>query len=850
MQVLGIVDHKIIHNNEDDDENPIEYKPYGKNMMITSTAWRNNSNAACGGVGILLNKVATDALAEVVSFNNRILIANFGGNPEATVIVHYVPCEGADNAEEHYQHLTDAVHTVPKHNMILIVGDCNAHTGSEDALFSFHETTNNNGKLLLEFAEENNLMITNTRFQKKRGKLWTYISDMNGLKSQIDYILVNKKWKNSIRNVEAYSSFSSLGTDHRVLSARIKLSLRTSKTPSKKMYDWYPLREDTNLQQLYTVTVKNRYSELQDNSETLTELYQHLITANQETAEKMIPVKKKKPKKKASVDPRVVSCRKKVQEAFEAYTKDASEENQIQLQSEKELLQQKYQELEEEDLNEMIDQVETADKSCKHGESWKLINKISGRKNTKSGILKGKNKEERVKNWYLHFSLLLGKEPIVDDEDEEIQPVFTNLRYKTGPFDIDEYQAAKKRLKEGKAAGQDGIPPEVLKRCDIDDIVLKFANKLLLNLEKPDQWSESNLIPIAKSGDLRLGGNYRGIMLNSLVLKITNKMMLNRIQPTLDPHLRPNQNGFRPGRTTTAQILALRRIIEGVKSRNLSAIITFIDFRKAFDSIHRGKMLKILRAYGIPDELVNAIAKTYENTKARVLSPDGETELFEILAGVLQGDTLAPYLFAITLDYAMREAIGNDENRLGFTIEERKSRRTPATSITDLDFADDIALISDQVQETQELLTRIEKATAKVGLCINVKKTVVMPFHQTDNVEIKTREGVKLKSVEEFKYLGAWMSSSEKDFNTRKAQAWTACHKLHKVWKSKLPRSTKIRLFVSTVESVLLYGSETWTITKQMEKKIDGCYTRLLRMALNISWQQHLTNEACLRCQR
>ena len=108
-----------------------------------------------------------------------------------------------------------------------------------------------------------------------------------------------------------------------------------------------------------------------------------------------------------------------------------------------------------------------------------------------------------------------------------------------------------------------------------------------MNLEKPDQWSESNLIPIAKTGDLSIGGNYRGIMLNSLVAKVVNKMMLNRIQPVLDPYLRPNQNGFRPGRTTAAQILALRRIIEGVKARNLPAIITFIDFSKAFDSIHR-----------------------------------------------------------------------------------------------------------------------------------------------------------------------------------------------------------------------------------------------------------------------
>ena len=121
-------------------------------------------------------------------------------------------------------------------------------------------------------------------------------------------------------------------------------------------------------------------------------------------------------------------------------------------------------------------------------------------------------------------------------------------------------------------------------------------------------------------------------LISAIAAKMTNKMLLNRILPAIDPHLRPNQNGFRPGRTTAAHILALRRIIESAKKFNLKAILVFIDFKKAFDSIHRGKMLKILQAYGIPEKLVKAIAVLYENTKAKVLSPDGETETFSIQA--------------------------------------------------------------------------------------------------------------------------------------------------------------------------------------------------------------------------
>ena len=77
----------------------------------------------------------------------------------------------------------------------------------------------------------------------------------------------------------------------------------------------------------------------------------------------------------------------------------------------------------------------------------------------------------------------------------------------------------------------------------------------------------------------------------------------------------------------------------------------FVDFAKAFDSIHRGKMKNILSAYGIPTETVEAIMILYRETRSMVRSPDGDTPYFDITTGVLQGDTLAPFLFIICLDY-------------------------------------------------------------------------------------------------------------------------------------------------------------------------------------------------------
>ena len=88
-------------------------------------------------------------------------------------------------------------------------------------------------------------------------------------------------------------------------------------------------------------------------------------------------------------------------------------------------------------------------------------------------------------------------------------------------------------------------------------------------------------------------------------------------------------------------------------TRKLPAVLIFIDFKKAFDILHRGKMLKILEAYSIPVKIVEFIRLMFEKKMAKVLTQDGETELFEILAGVLQGATLALYLFAIVIDYCI-----------------------------------------------------------------------------------------------------------------------------------------------------------------------------------------------------
>ena len=225
----------------------------------------------------------------------------------------------------------------------------------------------------------------------------------------------------------------------------------------------------------------------------------------------------------------------------------------------------------------------------------------------------------------------------------------------------------------------------------------------------------------------------------------------------------------------------------------------------------------------------------------KVRSPDGDTEYFDIVAGVSQGDTLAPYLFIICLDYVLRTSIDKIREN-GFELTKKRSKRYPAKTITDADYADDLALLANTPNQAETLLHSLERAAAGIGLHVNAHKIKYMCYNQTGN--ITTLDGASLRLVDKFTYLGSSVSSTENDIDTRLTKAWTAIDRLSIIWKSDLTDEMKRSFFQAAVVSILLYGCTTWTLTKRLEKKLDGNYTRMLRAILNKSWRQHPTRRA------
>ena len=198
------------------------------------------------------------------------MAAAFNGNPRATIISCYSPTNVSEETElvTFYDELSSLVRSIPKHNMLVIGGDMNAQIGKNgNNKYSLHNTSNRNGQHLTDFMIENRLVCLNTNYQKREGKLWTY-TYANNTKAQIDYVLINKKWKNSAMNCEAYSSFEGVSTDHRIVTAKIRLSLRKNakRTATTKHYDW-ALLNNKDIRDKYVLELRNRFETLQEKTE-------------------------------------------------------------------------------------------------------------------------------------------------------------------------------------------------------------------------------------------------------------------------------------------------------------------------------------------------------------------------------------------------------------------------------------------------------------------------------------------------------------------------------------------------------------------------------------------------------
>ena len=261
--------------------------------------------------------------------------------------------------------------------------------------------------------------------------------------------------------------------------------------------------------------------------------------------------------------------------------------------------------------------------------------------------------------------------------------------------------------------------------------------------------------------------------------------------------------GFRRGRSTIDQIFTLRQLAEKYEEFGKQLYVCYIDFRKAFDSVWRKGLWKVMRHLGYPDKIIRILEGAYRDTFSAVRTDGDLTDWFATIVGVLQGCVLSPLLFNIFLEIIMALAMEGSET--GAVVN--------GEIFGNLRFADDIATLAERECDLQESVEKIFEVGKQLGLAINIDKTEIQFLGKGDERFRVNIGGKVLKQVDQFVYLGGCIDTqggTEKDVNRRIGLARGIFQNLNKVWTSReISKSTKLKVYETLVLSALLYNSET-----------------------------------------
>ncbi|BHF77445.1 hypothetical protein SprV_0602055000 [Sparganum proliferum] len=299
--------------------------------------------------------------------------------------------------------------------------------------------------------------------------------------------------------------------------------------------------------------------------------------------------------------------------------------------------------------------------------------------------------------------------------------------------------------------------------------------------------------------------------------------------PAAHPRTRPNQAGFRAGRGCADQIFTLRRILEFRHSYEQPAAVCFVDFAAAFDSVHRESLWRIMTLDGVPAKIIAMIKAYYRSITARVL----------VRPGVRRGCILSPILFNYAIDWILGRALHEGDG-----VEFAPGRR-----LTDLDYADDIALLASSFGDLQSMVSRVNEVAKSVGLSINAGKTKVFSSCIPDPEKAPLGiDGCQLEEVDSFKYLGTRLLPNEQskdDIVSRiDAARWVFSSLRKCLWiRRDLSIAAKIRVYRASVRSVLLYGCECWALRVEDERELEVFDHHCLRTIIRVKFTDFVSHE-------
>ena len=462
---------------------------------------------------------------------------------------------------------------------------------------------------------------------------------------------------------------------------------------------------------------------------------------------------------------------------------------------------------------------------------------MTGKKTTtKIGCLKARNGD-----------ILMDKEDILNRWSEYIEELYhdvrgppPNIHNEEGNAILkDEVRFAFRKMKSGKAAGPDELPFELI--AALDELGLKSVTRLLNSIYDsgtiPDDMKKSVYIALPKKPGTVECDQHRTISLMSHLTKVLLRVIMNRMRNKILPEISEAQFGFMADKGTRNAIFALKTLMERSIEVQKDLYLCFIDYSKAFDKVRHSDLFDILNGLDFDGKDLRILRNLYWEQEAAIRI-DNECSVYRpIRRGVRQGCVFSPDLFNIYSEMILR----NIENQEGVNV--------GGHNINNLRYADDTVLIAESEDKLQRILTTVAEESEKKGLQLNAKKTECMVISKKSVIpkcNIACR-GENIKQVDTFKYLGCTITPDAKsDFEIRKriGMSKSTFNNMKCIFINKsIHLTTKIKTLKAYIWSILLYGCECWTLTKDTKRRLEAAEVWFIRRIMKVSWKERKTNE-------
>jgi len=407
-------------------------------------------------------------------------------------------------------------------------------------------------------------------------------------------------------------------------------------------------------------------------------------------------------------------------------------------------------------------------------------------------------------------------------------------------FTDNELVKALKTLKNGKCKDTVGVRAEMLKNTgnNMRKVLLDLFNSILQGtLDTPKSWKRSVITVLYKSGDPTEPKNYRPICIIPLLYKLFSKLLYSRLYPILEQAQCPDQAGFRHGYSTVDHLFVFKMLQEKSQEFQLNTWAAALDFKKAFDSIDQTYLWNALGEQNVPKTYIEVLQGLYRSQSAQVKT-DKMSREFVIERGTKQGDPLSSLLFNAVLERVMRRV----KDSFGMKKYGIKLGATEDMRLSNLRFADDVILVATSLKHLSEMLLQVQKEAAKCGLGLHPEKTKIISSTNkngrpgTTNAKIGEMKIEIIPIQSSIKYLGCQISFGEMqdmELRQRIRGGWAKFmeHK-QELTGAHYSLNSRLKLFDAVITPTVLYGSECWTTTKNLEDILQTTQRKMLRMIL------------------